>query len=373
MPSGRPSAPRGPAPSQTRAPGGSSARELGMSRGQIAGTAAIGFGAIAAGTVLAGLVGNNKIPDPFNGLGLSFPGDLDTLNHYVTFRAYETKGLGTDLLQAGGFGTKINGGSIRLPLPASLSTDYNPEYTVGTLGPGASGEALSAADRAIYGNNDVPGAAAAGAALAAAGLGGVGSLAGSLIGKVAGAAPGVADAIKGAAGATGDTGAAALKIAAGLAQNPHKVVLFTGVNFREHQFSWRLSPRNRAESNAIKQIIDMFTYYAHPEYVAGSLFFKYPEFFEISFNHPEYLFKLLPSVCKDVRVNYHSQGYAAYVRDFDGGGPPAPAEIELSLTFQETEIITKSTLWGQMNTSLPAYRRAPNATVTVTQPQDTRR
>jgi hypothetical protein len=305
---------------------------------------------------------------------MQFPGDLHTLNHYVTFRAYETKGLGTDILQAGGFGTKINGGSIRLPLPSNLSTDYNPEYTTGTLGPDATGEALSAADRAIYGNNDVPGAASAGAAVAAAGLGALGSIAGNVIGKVAGANPEVAGILKGAAGATGDTGAAALKIGAGLAQNPHKIVLFTGVNFREHSFSWRLSPRNRAESNAIKRIIDMFVYYAHPEYVAGSLFFKYPEYFEITFNHPEYLFNLLPSVLKDVRVNYHGQGYAAYVRDFDGGGSPAPAEVELSLTFQETEIITKSTIHSQMNNSLSAYRPAPRAPVVVTtQPADTRR
>jgi hypothetical protein len=352
--------------------GAGNARELAATRGRVAGATAAAFGAVAAGTVFAGLVGNNKIPDPFNGSGLSFPGDLDTLNHYVTFRAYETKGMGTDLLQAGGFGTKINGGSIRLPLPANLSTDYNPEYTVGTLGPGATGEALSAADRAIYGNNDVPAAASAGAAVAAAGLGALGGIGGNIIAKASAANPGLASILGGAAGATGDTGAAALKIAAGLAQNPHKVVLFTGVNFREHQFSWKLSPRNRAESNAIKQIIDMFTYYAHPEYVAGSLFFKYPEYFEISFNHPEYLFRLLPSVCKDVRVNYHGQGYAAYIRDYDGAGPPAPAEIELSLTFQETEIITKSTIHSQMNAPLPGYRRNPG-TVLTTQPTDTRR
>jgi hypothetical protein len=73
-------------------------------------------------------------------------------------------------------------------------------------------------------------------------------------------------------------------------------------------------------------------------------------------------------------VNYHGQGYAAYVRDFDGGGSPAPAEVELSLTFQETEIITKSTIHSQMNNSLSAYRPAPRAPVVVTtQPADTRR
>jgi hypothetical protein len=88
----------------------------------------------------------------------------------------------------------------------------------------------------------------------------------------------------------------------------------------------------------------MFTYYAHPEYIGGGLFFKYPEYFLIKFRHPEYLFTLKPSVLKDIQVNYHATGRPAYVRDQDGLGVPAPAEIELSLSFQETEIITKNGL-----------------------------
>jgi hypothetical protein len=120
--------------------------------------------------------------------------------------------------------------------------------------------------------------------------------------------------------------------------------LFTGVNFREHTFSWRLSPKNRQESDTIRNIIDFFKFYSHPEYLAGGLFFKYPEFFNIRFHHPDYLFAIRPSVCKDVKINYHTQGYPAYVRNADGSGAPAPAEIELTLTFLETEIVTKNSL-----------------------------
>jgi hypothetical protein len=227
---------------------------------------------------------------------------------------------------------------------------------------GVAGEALKAGDRAIYGNNDIPGAAAAGGAMAAAGV------------QAGAAALGALTGLNLAGGASGDTAAASLKIAAGLAQNPHKVVLFTGVNFREHQFSWKLSPRNREESNAIKMITDMFAYYAHPEYVMGGLFFKYPEFFRIKFRHPEYLFILQPSVLKDIRINYHGQGTPAYLRNSDGSGPPAPAEIELSLTFMETEIITKQTLHSQLSVNLPRSQPLPGATVAAsTQPPETRR
>ena len=351
-----------------------SSRPLAAMRMTRGGAAAVALGAATGvgGVLLMALVGGNKIPDPFTGMEpLSFPNDLNQLGHWVEFTAYETKGLGTDLLQKGGFGTKINGGTIKLPMPANLSTDYNPEYTTGTLGSGASGEAIKAVDRSIYGNSDVPGAAAAGGAMAAAAGGAAAGAAASLAESFGIKVPG---AVSGGVGATQDTGAAALKVIAGLAQNPHKIVLFTGVNFREHQFSWRLSPRNRNESNAIKLITDMFAYYAHPEYVAGALFFKYPEFFRIKFRHPEYLFELQPSVLKDIRVNYHAQGYPGYVRDRDGGGPPAPAEVELSLTFQETEIITKQTLYNQLSVNLPAGRRLPSSAVlSNTQPPNTGR
>jgi hypothetical protein len=94
-------------------------------------------------------------------------------------------------------------------------------------------------------------------------------------------------------------------------------------------------------------MIKAFTRYAHPEFVGGGLFFKYPEFFEIKFHHPGYLFTLQPSVCTDIQVNYHSQGVAAYIRNADGSGEPAPAEVELTLSFKETEIITKNYLDGQ--------------------------
>jgi hypothetical protein len=49
-------------------------------------------------------------------------------------------------------------------------------------------------------------------------------------------------------------------------------------------------------------------------------------------------------VCTDIKVDYHSQGYAAYIRNADGSGEPAPAEVSLSLTFKETEVISKQFL-----------------------------
>jgi hypothetical protein len=307
---------------------------------RLAATTVAGAALTAGGLTIASLTGGTKT-DPYKDNIVGFPQDLDAIGHYIEFVAEETKGIATGGIEAvaaglsGGqvsiVGTKINGATIRLPMPANLSVDYNPTYTSSDLGNGPGGILLKAGDRAIYGNTDIPLSAMSGGALAAVGVGIVKAVGGAVgLSAGEGDGPGV--------------GAAVLKVGAGVAQNPHKIVLFTGVNFREHTFSWKLSPRNRRESDLIRTIINMFTFYSHPEYVAGGLFFKYPEFFKIRFRHPEYLFELRPAVCTNVKVDFHSQGTPAYVRLSDGSGPPAPAEITLSLTFKETEIITKDFL-----------------------------
>lgn len=292
--------------------------------------AAIATGAVTGAIVGASLVnGGSTTPDPFKDNYVNFPDDLIQNDHWIEFKAESTKQNIPDFLgQFSSFikGVTVAGGTIRLPMPSNLSTDYQPLYTSSDLDAMA-GSILKPFDRGLYGNTDIPTAAA---------------VSGAVVGTIGTAATaGLA-----AAGVKldGNTTAAALKVFGGIAQNPHKIVLFTGVDFRDHNFSWKLSPRNRNESNAIRQIIEMFKFYSHPEYVGGGLFFKYPEFFRIKFRHPSYLFELEPSVCTGIRINYHSTGNAAYIRDGDGGGVPAPAEISLELSFKETEVITKQTL-----------------------------
>lgn len=324
------------------------------------GTAArIGVGAAIGGAIGAALVSKlgSSVPtsDPYSGAAVLFPENLIENDHWIEFNAYETKGAATDyiggLVKQGIRGTEILGGTIRLPMPSSLSTDYNPLYAEESLGPVA-GMALKPFDRAMYGNRDLESEAQMGNAKSALGIAAAGGLAG-------GAVAGVTSALGGLPFVGAEGVAAALKVFGGIAVNQHKVVLFTGVGFRDHTFSWKLSPRNRNESNAIRLICEMFKFYSHPEYLAAGLFFKYPEFFRIKFRHPSYLFELEPSVCTDVRIEYHGQGFPAYIRDADGSGIPAPAEVSLSLTFKETEIITKNTLLRGFNDSPPPSNSRP--------------
>jgi hypothetical protein len=305
----------------------------------------------AIGVVSSGLTSltGGTAGDPFKNGGVQFPNDLEMYNNWIEFAAVPTTGAAEGWLggllgaaiTGSGSALAASGGVIRLPLPSNLSTDYHPTYSTPDLN-AAAGMALKPFDRAIYGNKDIPGQAAAGGAFAAAG---VAAVAASASGTMA-----AAGAAASALGIGGDAIGAALKVAGGIAMNPHKIVLFTGVDFRDHTFSWKLSPRNRGESDAIRQIIEMFTYYSHPEFVAGGLFFKYPEFFQIKFYRDSYLFKLRPSVCTNIKVDYHSQGVAAYVRE-TGDPTPAPVEISFSVTFKETEIISKQFLNPGINTS----------------------
>jgi hypothetical protein len=355
--------------------GGGNSRSLRNDRISVADKAKIVGGAAlatAAGASLFSLMGKSvATSDPYSGASVVFPEDLAENDHWIEFTAQESKGFFSDGIErnlgSGLRGSVINGGSIYLPMPANLSTDYNPQYTEADLGPAAGG-ALKPFDRNMYGNRDLETEAQMGTAVSAFGTAAQGGLAGGAVGFIqgkVGAIPG------------GEAGlATALKVFGGMAVNPHKVVLFTGVGFRDHTFSWKLSPRNRRESNDIRLICEMFKFYSHPEYLAGGLFFKYPEFFKIKFRHPSYLFELEPSVCTDVRIDYHGQGFPAYIRDADGSGIPAPAEVSLSLTFKETEVITKNTLTrGLRNEPTPPaaigrenilqHRRADNVPSTM--------
>jgi hypothetical protein len=300
----------------------------------VAALAGVGVGALSS------LIGGNSTADPFMGTQAIFPEELPENDHWIQFTAFETKGYATDAVSnlignANISGTSVKGGSIYLPMPANLSTDYNPLYDEKSLGL-AAGAALKPFDRSMYGNRDLETELQMGTGSSALSVAGE-KFAGGL------ALQGAINTIGAGIGGV-DNVSAALKVFGGIATNPHKMVLFTGVGFREHSFSWKLSPKNRTESDAIRMLIEMFKFYSHPEYLTGGLFFKYPEFFRINFRHPQYLFELEPSVCTGVRVNYHGQGFPAYVRDSDGGGIPAPVEIELQVTFKETEIITKNTL-----------------------------
>ncbi|MDA9007775.1 baseplate tail-tube junction protein [Porticoccaceae bacterium] len=293
---------------------------------------------------LADLFDNNKVKEP-----LQFPNDL-TDEHYMIFTVKNRiRQSRTDAAQ------DLSIRNIVLPIPSNLQTTYGAQYEnadLGALGAAAAGrissDQLSAAGNDLgelinskisssvgaFKSGDTDAQVQAGAPLAAA-------AATAVAGKLGGGA--------GAALGGAFTGASLVQgtlVDEGLAINPHMAVLFKGVDMREHSFSYKFIARNQQESEAIQGIISAYKYHMHPEYAAGSLAFKYPDEFEISFADAiaGNLYKIGTCVLKSMTVNYNGEGIPLF---FDQTG--APVSVEIQLAFQETKIITR----GDLDSGLP--------------------
>jgi hypothetical protein len=326
-----------------------------------------------AGIKMAGPLG--RLFDSGGKENLSFPEELQQIDHWVTFTAMETfQAIRTESSKSKAMS------SITLPLPAGLQTAYNISYSETSLGALGrefmdalgTGAAATEAQKFLGGLGSAAVIGGAGGVIAG-GLLGTGAIGGAISGAVAGiAADGLVKGLKG--NQTGaqvalstvmgeDKMAAAAASQFGVARNPHKVVLFDSVGFRTHSFSYQFTPKNRRESETLKKIIKLFKYHASPgmnptktvdlgksglkalegaqlTLSGGKHFFKYPEFFQIKFHHPEFLFAIGESVLKSVDVNYHGGGSVSYARD-TADATPAPTQVNLNLSFMETDIITK--------------------------------
>ena len=288
---------------------------------------------------LADLFDNNKVKEP-----LQFPADL-TDEHYMIFTVknrvrQSRKDVAQDLTIR----------NIVLPIPSNLATTYGAQYEnadLGALGAVAAGrisaDQLTAAGNDLgelissrisqavgaFKSSDTDAQVQAGAPVAAA----VATVAAGKIGGALGA--GLGGAFTGASVVQG------VGLDEGLAVNPHMAVLFKGVDMREHSFNYKFIARNQEESENIQKIIGAYKYHMHPEYAAGSLAFKYPDEFEISFADAiaGNLYKIGTCVLKSMTVNYNGEGIPLF---FDQTG--APVSVEIQLSFQETKIITRDDL-----------------------------
>ena len=308
--------------------------------------------------------GNRKL-DPFQ---VFFPEQLLEIDHWITFRAFETKQLNRSTSSE-----KLPVGYITLPIPGNLVTAYNINYDESSLGAvgqtivdalGGGPEAAVARELAekmapsavvgatvakIFGGNILSGMTTAAIA------GGLTTEQGRAI---------TASAVIDGLGTLGAAGIAQF----GIARNPHKVVLFESVGFRKHTFSYQFVPQSFIEAEKLRQIITYFKLFASPSLnvnknidfgetgtsiglsnitlSGGKHFFKYPEYFEIDFHHPRFLFSIGPSVLESVEVNYQPGGMPTYSRE-TGQKDPTPTGINISLSFKETEIVTKENILSE--------------------------
>jgi hypothetical protein len=120
--------------------------------------------------------------------------------------------------------------------------------------------------------------------------------------------------------------------------NPFRETLFESVDYRTFQFSYRFLPKTESETNKIQNIIKTFKKHMHPEITQNKLFYIYPAEFDIKYYYKnkenEYLHKFARCALVDMVVDYGGDQFVTIGRD------GAPAEIGMSLKFQELEQMT---------------------------------
>lgn len=137
--------------------------------------------------------------------------------------------------------------------------------------------------------------------------------------------------------------ATAMDMITGNAPNPHMAVTFNGVNLKKHQFSWRLSPDNYAESRELENIIRQLQAAALP-WTEGefALMLQFPDVVIVEMN-PSNLIPFKPCAIDSVGINYAPNGVPSFFRadnPSNDDGKRYPTEVELTIVLRELDIHT---------------------------------
>ena len=134
------------------------------------------------------------------------------------------------------------------------------------------------------------------------------------------------------------------------ALNPAVEAIFQSVDLREYSFSFRFTPRSENEVRTVDNIIKLFKFHMLPERVQDQEVGRhliFPSEFEVHYMFQGVENTWYPfaagSVLKSMDVDYGPGGETQHFRPIqtDMGSLPAPTEINMTLNFQETEIMTK--------------------------------
>ena len=147
-------------------------------------------------------------------------------------------------------------------------------------------------------------------------------------------------------GGEGDTLGLANKVF-GQAMNPYMEVIFDSMAMRNFTYNFTFAPRNAQERDDVQDIIKLFRYHMAPE-LKGSQhrFLTLPSTFDIHYMYQHskdyasennFYSKIATCVLKSCDVNYTPNG----VKSFQDG---SPTQITMSLSFQETELLTKQSI-----------------------------
>lgn len=359
--------------------------------------------------------GQGVIRTAINAPVLYFPRDYTHIDHHVSFIIKKFRSVTrTSSLQSDSqiFGQSSRQAAerlahITLPMPSSLVANYSIDYANPSLSPlgellahAASiadpvntsreiGQGIQRINQTLSGQTTGGAVASAMQAIQTQVSNLFATIQGQTSGQVGNAA--AAAAVGGAAVAargTGGLGQTVIANLTGIVSNPHKVILFQGVDHRQHSFTFELSPRNYDEAITMMSIIYQIKRAMHPKYGVGETapqvaqnllspsfpetatglsqgissfgaasraFFEYPDVFEIEFSQADKftgnqlpslsnkrLFTIGECVLQSFSVNYQPMNFPAYVASInDPTAPLMPSKIDMTMTFRETDIVTK--------------------------------
>jgi len=130
------------------------------------------------------------------------------------------------------------------------------------------------------------------------------------------------------------------------ALNPAVEAIFQSVDLRTFNYNFRFTPRSENEVRTVDNIIKLFKFHMLPERVQNEAVGRhliFPSEFEIYYMFQGVENQWYPftgqCVLTDMDVTYGPGGESQHFRPVDGS--PPPTEINMSLTFTETEIMTK--------------------------------
>ena len=137
----------------------------------------------------------------------------------------------------------------------------------------------------------------------------------------------------------------AIGLVAGNVINPRVALLFQNVGLKTFSFTWKLSPRNKDESDLLRDFIIKLRKNTHPSGVkegggsqtdATNFFLDYPNQVDLYYvGVQDYFHYFKRAAVTEMEVNYQPEGGTLL-----NAGTGAPTVIDLTIGFQETEIWT---------------------------------
>jgi hypothetical protein len=131
----------------------------------------------------------------------------------------------------------------------------------------------------------------------------------------------------------------------GRALNPRMELAFQSVPFRSFNFEFDFAPKNQKEVESVNKIMQLFKFHMQPD-VSDEKYLITPSEFQIMYYYRDkqntYLPKISRCVLTDMSIDYAPEGvFHTFKADPQGA---MPVITKLTLTFSETEIMTKQTI-----------------------------